>query len=458
MSYVRHRRPAGLGALLIPTTTTVAKLATPTTTIKTVAPAPAPAPTPIPVKVVAPAPAPVPVTSTIVNAVASMPKAAPIDLVVPAAPAPTFVNPIASLPKVAPIELVQPAPVPAQVVAPTFVNPTASLPKAAPIDLVMPIPEPTFTNPIASLPKGAPVELVQPVVTAPVFVNPIASLPKEAPLSLVQPAVVAPPAPVATPSGTVAPKSIVGANCTVNGKQGTVQADGTCRWVYQAPVGAKGTNPMSVITDALKKKREQDKRAGELLLQQQRAAMAGRPCTLTVNGKKIPGLYNAQGKCLQKIAAKPLPPGRAVGLRGRVPGAAPSTNLAAAALGLRSGGQVASPSVVAANCGPGQRLVNGACQADPGTTISPTTGTVAQPAQASPTSVGPVTYSQWSARDGQTMMGPAPTIESTPAEDEAGVPPVPPPAGMSTGTKVAMGLGAAIVGFFVLKGLGVFRP
>lgn len=159
----------------------------------------------------------------------------------------------------------------------------------------------------------------------------------------------------------------------------------------------------------------------------------------------------------QQIPVKPLPPGRALGLRGRVP--APGTNLAATLFGQRPGGQVASPSVVAANCGAGQRLVNGACQADPGTTISPTTGNVAQAAQAQPASLpGPVTYSQWTPpSNAMAMIGPAPEIESTPAEDEKGVPVAPAPAPSSIGTKVAMGIGAAIVGFFVLKGLGVFR-
>ena len=178
----------------------------------------------------------------------------------------------------------------------------------------------------------------------------------------------------------------------------------------------------------------------------QRALMAGKPC----GSKSAPGILQKDGRCLVKAR-----PGMRVGQQ---PGFTPP--------GLRGrgiatpGGQMVTPSVVAANCGAGQAMKDGVCQAVPGSSISPTTGTIAQPNQGA---TGPVTYSQWTPPPGtsiQTTVGPSPDeIESTPAEDEKGTPvaPAQAQAGMSTGAKVGMAVGGVVVGFLVLKALGVFK-
>ncbi len=398
MSYVWSR--TGLGALALPTKTTYV------------------APAPIPAKTTYVAPAPIPAKT--ITYVAPAPAPTPVRTITP-----TYVAP-------ALLAAVAPTPAPAPYVAPALV------PRTDVLSLVTPIVQPAPYVAPALIPRTDVLSYVTPAAP---YVAP-APIPRTDVLSLVTP--IAPPAPRApaliTPGGQVATTSVVALNC---GPGFHVINAGTRSAACHLNPATRSPN-MSLISDAIARAQ---------------AARANKPC---INSRGQRGVWSPDGKnCLlnqrdhraatkkpTQVKARPVAPtavrpGLRLGQRpgmpsGLRPGMRPGT----------PGGQVVTPSVVALNCGAGQELVNGACQALPGTTISPTTGTVAQPNQGAP---GPVTYSQWNPNN-QSMVGPAPVIESTPDEDEKGAPPpVVVPPGLSTSAKVGIGVGAAVALWLVLR-------
>lgn len=165
--------------------------------------------------------------------------------------------------------------------------------------------------------------------------------------------------------------------------------------------------------------------------------------------------------------ASPGPRGNAFGPGGRIPAPVTRPPISSLIRPGTAGGQVAAPSVVALNCGAGQQLVNGACQAVPGSSISPTTGTIAQPNQGATAPPTLMTRSGGTPPGAQSSIGPAPDYadeapsddprETTPSKDERSAPPAAPPAavvepqGMSTGVKVAIGAGAVVAAWLILR-------